>query len=158
MRAMELTLTFRVDDLSGEAIRALIAQHLREMHAASPRESVHALDVTRLRDPSVTFWSAWAGDQLGGCGALKRLDETRGEIKSMRVADELRGRGIGRAILEHLVAEARARRLTSLWLETGSTKEFEAALRLYASAGFMECEPFDAYVLDPFSVFMTRLI
>lgn len=155
---MEMTPAFRVDDLSGEPIRGLIAQHLREMHAASPPESVHALDADRLRDPAVTFWSAWVGEQLGGCGALKQLDDTRGEIKSMRVADEFRGRGIGRAILEHLIVEARARGLTSLWLETGSTQEFVSAIKLYASAGFTECEPFDGYVLDPFSVFMTRRI
>lgn len=155
---MPVELTFRLDDLSGEQVRALIAQHLLEMHAASPPESVHALDADRLRDPAVTFWSAWAGDRLGGCGALKRLDDQRGEIKSMRVADEFRGRGVGRAILRHLIAEARSSGMRSLWLETGSTHEFAAAIGLYRSEGFVPCEPFDGYTLDPFSVFLTRPI
>lgn len=149
---------FRVDDLSGEPTRALIARHLAGMHANSPPESVHAFDVDKLRQPGVTFWSAWLGDEIAGCGALKCLDAERGEIKSMRVADRFLGRGVGRAILEHLVAEARARGMRSLWLETGSTPAFVPALQLYESAGFARCGPFDEYVEDPFSVFMTRTI
>lgn len=153
-----MTLTFVRDDLSGAAIRALIARHLAGMHAASPPESVHAFDVDALRAPDVTFWSAWAGEALAGCGALKMLDAERGELKSMRVADEFLGCGIGKAILEHLVAEAKARGLTSLWLETGSTEPFAPALRLYERAGFVRCGPFGSYTHDPFSVFMTRTI
>lgn len=151
-------LRFLVDDLRGVAVRALIAQHLAEMHRDSPPGSVHALDVDRLREPGVTFWSAWAGDRLAGCGALKRLDDLRGEVKSMRVADAYRGQGVGRAVLEHLTAEARARGMTSLWLETGSTEPFLPALRLYERAGFARCGPFAGYARDPFSVFMTRAI
>ena len=146
----------RVDDLSGQAIRALIARHLGGMHENSPPESVHALDIDRLKDPAVTFWSAWAGDELAGCGALKRLDASRGEIKSMRVADGFLGKGVGRAVLEHIVAEAQKRGLASLWLETGSTDAFRPAIGLYNSAGFKRCGPFGDYVDDPFSVFMTR--
>lgn len=153
---MDATLLFRVDDLSGDGVRGLIAQHLSEMHAVSPPESVHALDVDRLRDPSVTFWSAWDGDALVGCGALKRLDAERGEIKSMRIADSYRNRGFGRPILDHLIAQARAMDLRSLWLETGSTPEFAPAIRLYERAGFVRCGPFGDYVLDPYSIFMTR--
>jgi putative acetyltransferase len=149
---------FRQDDLSGEPTRALIARHLTGMHANSPPESVHAFDVDKLRQPGVTFWSAWLGSEIVGCGALKRLDAERGEIKSMRVADRFLGRGVGRAILEHLIAEARTRGMRSLWLETGSTPAFVPALQLYESAGFARCGPFDEYVEDPFSVFMTRTI
>jgi putative acetyltransferase len=149
-------LTFRVDDLRGAATRALITQHLAEAYAATPAASVHALDLDELRQPGVTFWSAWMGDAIAGCGALKDLGAGRGEIKSMRVADPFRGRGVGRAVLEHLVAEARARGLTSLWLETGSSDQFAPARRLYEGAGFQRCAPFDAYVEDPVSVFMTR--
>ena len=155
---MRDTLTFRVDDLTGAATRALIARHLAGMHANSPPESVHAYDIDKLRAPDVTFWSAWIGDELAGCGALKVLDERRGELKSMRVADAYLGRGIGRAILEHLMTEARTRGLNSLWLETGSAPAFLPALRLYESAGFVRCGPFEGYVDDPFSVFMTRTI
>jgi putative acetyltransferase len=97
-------------------------------------------------------------DEIAGCGALKQLDANRGEIKSMRVADKFLGRGIGRAILNHLIAEARSRGMDSLWLETGSTESFTPALRLYESAGFKRCGPFDDYIDDPFSVFMTRIL
>jgi putative acetyltransferase len=148
--------TFRLDDLSGAPTRALIARHLAGMHQHSPPESVHAFDLDKLRAPDVTFWSAWVGEDLAGCGALKRLDEARGEIKSMRVAETFLGRGIGRAILLFLVEEARARGLQSLWLETGSAEAFTPALRLYESAGFTRCGPFEGYLEDPFSIFMTR--
>jgi putative acetyltransferase len=151
-----MTLTFRVDDLRGDAIRALVARHLRGMHESSPPESVHAFDLDGLLAPDVTFWSVWSGDTLAGMGALKDLGDRRGELKSMRVADELLGRGVGRAILDHIVAEARRRGMTSLWLETGSAPAFTPALRLYESAGFTRCGPFDGYVDDPFSIFMTR--
>ena len=152
--------TLRVDDLSGQAIRALITRHLSGMHENSPPESVHALGVDALKQPGVTFWSAWVGEEIAGCGALKRLDaahgEHRGEIKSMRVADSFLGKGVGRAVLEHIVAEAERMGLTSLWLETGSADAFRPAIGLYSSAGFKRCGPFGEYVDDPFSVFMTR--
>jgi len=156
--ARKLPLQFRPDDLSGEPTRALIARHLAGMHANSPPESVHAFDIEKLRAPDVTFWSAWVGEELAGCGALKRLDARRGELKSMRVADAFLGRGVGRAVLEHLIAEARTRGMETLWLETGSAPAFTPALRLYESAGFVRCGPFDGYTDDPFSVFMTRAI
>jgi putative acetyltransferase len=152
------SLTFRLDDLTGEPTRALIARHLTGMRAISPTKSVHALDVDKLRSPDVTFWSAWIGDEVVGCGALRVIDAARGELKSMRVADAFLGRGIGRAILEHLMNEARRRGMASLWLETGSTAPFLPALRLYESAGFVRCGPFADYREDPFSVFMTRLL
>lgn len=150
-----LPVELRRDDLSGEPTRRLIARHLSGMHANSPPESVHAFDVDRLRDPSVTFWSAWIDAEIAGCGALKRLGDRQGEIKSMRVADGFLGRGVGRAILEHIMAEARALGLESLWLETGSGSVFEPATKLYESAGFVPCGPFGNYIDDPFSRFMT---
>ena len=170
---MTPTIEIHVDDLSGETTRALIASHLSGMHDNSPPESVHALDIDGLRHPSITFWSAWidARQQVGGLGrspieqwelagigALKRLDAARGEIKSMRVDDRFRGAGVGRAILRHIIHDARERGFSSLWLETGSTDDFAPARRLYESEGFTECEPFDAYSLDPYSVFLTREI
>jgi putative acetyltransferase len=154
------TLEIRVDDLSAEATRRLIAAHLAGMHDTSPPESVHALDVDGLRHPSITFWSAWSGDDLAGIGALKAMDAPdspvqRGELKSMRVDDRFRGAGVGRAILRHIVAEARRRGYIGLWLETGTPDDFVPAQRLYESEGFVVCGPFDGYVEDPFSVFMT---
>lgn len=157
-RLTEVHLVFRLDDLSGEPTRALVARHLAGMHEHSPAESVHAFDIDKLRASDVTFWSAWLGNEIAGCGALKVLDTRRGELKSMRVADAFLGRGIGRAILEHLITEARSRGMASLWLETGSAPAFTPALRLYESAGFVRCGPFDGYTDDPFSIFMTRTI
>lgn len=147
---------FRIDDLSGAATQALVARHLAGMYENSPPESVHALDLSKLQQPGVMFWSAWVGDEIVGMGALKRIDEANGEIKSMRVADPWLGKGVGRAMLEHIVGEARRMGMTSLWLETGSAPAFAPALKLYETAGFARCGPFDGYVEDPFSVFMTR--
>jgi putative acetyltransferase len=153
-----MKLAFRRDDLSGEPTQALVRRHLAGMHEDSPPESVHALDIDKLRGPGVAFWSAWDGEAIVCCGALKRIDERRGELKSMRVADAYLGKGAGRAMLDHLIAEARASGLTSLWLETGSPASFIPAIRLYESAGFSRCGPFEGYHDDPFSIFMTRII
>ena len=153
-----MMIDIRTDDLAAEATRTLIARHLHGMHDSSPPESVHALDADGLRHPAITFWSAWIDGELAGIGALKEIDAERGELKSMRVDDRFLGLGVGRAILRRIVAEARARGLTSLWLETGATEDFVPALRLYASEGFVPCGPFEGYAEDPFSVFMTRAL
>jgi putative acetyltransferase len=144
-----------LDDLSRAQVRALLQEHLTSMYSLSPPESVHALDTDGLRSPDVTFWTVWDGESLLGCGALKELDPTHGEIKSMRTPAELRRRGAGRAILAHIVAEAKARGYRRLSLETGSLPEFVPAQRLYESFGFARCGPFVGYTEDPYSVFMT---
>jgi putative acetyltransferase len=157
VRAPEASrIEIRDDDLTGDATRRLVAAHLAGMHDTSPPESVHALDLEALRDPAVSFWSAWIGGELAGIGALKAIDAHRGELKSMRVDDRFRGWGVGRAILRHIIGHARARGMTSLWLETGTTAEFLPAQRLYDSEGFVRCPPFEGYTHDPFSLFMTR--
>lgn len=148
-------LEIRIDDLNGPEIQALLAEHLRGMHAISPPESVHALDLDGLRDPRITFWSVWNGEVLLGCGALKQLDARHGEIKSMRTTLASRRSGVGRAMLMHIVDAARRRGYARLSLETGSQPAFEPARRLYASFGFVECAPFADYRPDPNSVFMT---
>lgn len=149
---------FRTDDLSSPATQALVRRHLAGMHENSPACSVHAFDLDKLRQPGVTFWSGWEGQEIVCIGALKRIDARRGEIKSMRVADAFLGQGAGRAMLEHIIAEARRAGLTSLWLETGSADAFLPAISLYESAGFRRCGPFEGYVEDPFSVFMVRTL
>ena len=148
----------RVDNLQGEAIKALLQLHLDAMHQHSPPESVHALDINALRHPSITFWTAWAHGELLGCGALKRLNSGHGELKSMRTANAHQRKGVARALLRHIESVARAEGMGRLSLETGSTAPFSAALRLYASEGFVTCGPFADYTLDPFSVFMTKLL
>lgn len=148
-------LRFELDDLSRQPVQDLVARHLAGMHAQSPPESVHALALEGLRAPSIRFWSAWSGQTLAGMGALRRIDTENGEIKSMRVADAFLGQGVGRAILEHILAEARGMGLAALWLETGTVDGFIPARTLYESVGFTACGPFDSYGPDPFSVFMT---
>lgn len=146
----------RLDDLTGPEIRSLLSEHLHSMHEISPPESVHALDVAALRRPEITFWSAWSDGELLGCGALKELDPGHGEIKSMRTASGHRRTGVGRAVLEHIIAEARRRSYLRLSLETGSMDAFAPARRLYESFGFTYCAPFADYAEDPNSVFMSR--
>ncbi|MEO7248428.1 MAG: GNAT family N-acetyltransferase [Novosphingobium sp.] len=151
-------MNFVEDDLTGTEIQALLRLHLAEMRAWSPPCSVHAMPVERLRAPDVTFWSAWDGANLAGCGALKQIDAQRGEIKSMRAHPDYHGKGVGNAVLLHLIAEAQSRGYTRLSLETGGPDQFLPARRLYESHGFMPCGPFADYRADPFSVFMTKVL
>jgi len=148
----------RVDDLRGPEIRALLEDHLAEMHRNSPPESVHALDLDALRAPGITFWTAWSGGDLMGCGALKELEPTHGEVKSMRTAPAFRRQGVGKAMLTQIIREAEARRYHRLSLETGSMEAFLPARELYESFGFSYCPPFGDYALDPNSVFFTRVL
>lgn len=148
----------RIDDLAGAEIRALLAEHLDSMHQLSPPESVHALDIAGLLKPDITFWTVWSNGDLLGCGALKELSPVHGEVKSMRTASAHRRRGVARAMLEHIIAEARRRSYARLSLETGSMPAFEPARRLYESFGFKYCGPFADYAEDPNSVFLTRTL
>lgn len=125
------------------------------MYELSPPESVHALNLEKLRKPGITFWTAWKDTQLLGCGALKELDSKHGEIKSMRTPTALRRQGAGRAILAHIIEAARSRGYERLSLETGTMQAFQPAQRLYQSVGFTYCGPFGEYAEDPNSVFMT---
>lgn len=147
---------FRRDDLTGETVLALLQHHLDEMNAFSPPENVHAMPAERLRAPDVTFFSGWDGETLAVVGALKDLGGGRGELKSMRAAPAYRGKGAGRAMLDHLIAEAQARGMTWLGLETGRPAPFADAQRLYTANGFAECAPFGDYVSDEFSLCMER--
>jgi putative acetyltransferase len=145
----------RVDDLTGPEVHQLLEQHLSGMALHSPPESVHALDIEALRGRDITFWTAWDGSELMGCGALKHLTPEHAEIKSMRTATPHLRKGVARSLLDHIVNEARRRGYRRLSLETGSGEPFEAAQRLYAGYGFTVCGPFADYIEDPFSVFMT---
>ncbi len=144
-----------IDDPARNDVHALLEEHLRNMHELSPPESVHALDVSRLKSPDITFWSVREEGLLLGCGALKAIDTEHGEIKSMRTPAAKRRHGAGRAILNHILVEAHQRGYKRLSLETGSAEAFQAAHALYQSVGFLPCGPFGDYQLDPHSVFMT---
>jgi putative acetyltransferase len=148
----------RLDDLQGPEIHALLEEHLRGMYALSPPESVHALDLDALRQPHIHFWTAWDGQDLQGCGALKALDAQHAEIKSMRTATQHLRKGVARALLAHMLDQARQMAYQRLSLETGPLATFGAAHQLYEDFGFQECGPFADYALDPHSVFMTRLL
>jgi putative acetyltransferase len=146
------------DDPSRPEIRALLAEHMSNMLSVSPRESVHALDAEGLKKPGITFWAAWEGEELLGCGALREIDSTHGEVKSMRTVGKHRRKGVARAILEHIMREAAGRGYKRLSLETGSQDAFEPARTLYSSFGFQRCPPIPGYREDANSVFMTRAL
>ncbi len=147
--------TIKPDDVSGAEIRALLQIHFEGMLANSPKDSCHFLDFDGLTAPDVSFWSIWDGSDLMGCGALKELSSTEGEIKSMRTAEAHLRRGAAAQILDHIIAEARARGYERLSLETGSGDTFMPATLLYVARGFQPCPPFADYVEDPFSRFFS---
>ncbi|MFE5672127.1 GNAT family N-acetyltransferase [Agromyces sp. NPDC056523] len=149
------SITIDRGDLADERVLRLLRDHLDDMFATSPPESVHALDVSGLEVPEVTFWTIAEEGDILGCVALKELDPEHGELKSMRTDAASRGRGLGARLLEHVLAEAARRGYRRVSLETGSQDFFRPARRLYARYGFRECGPFGDYVLDPHSVFMT---
>jgi putative acetyltransferase len=151
-----------LDDPARADVRALLDEHLADMFATSPADSVHALDHSALSAPGITFWTAREDGVLLGCGALKDLagsadgssDGSAGEVKSMRTTPAARGRGVAALLLTRIVAEARQRGFEALYLETGSEEFFAPARRLYGRHGFTTCPPFADYVLDPHSTFM----
>ena len=153
-----MDLVFVRGDFDSPDVHALLAAHFEAMRATSPPDACHVLPIDRLRDPAVTFWSARERGELVGVGALKQLTRTHGEIKSMRTAPGALGRGVGRQVLRHIIAEAKSRGYCRLSLETGSTARFVAALSLYESEGFAPSGPFGDYQPTPFTRFFTREI
>lgn len=146
--------TIRKDDLSREATRVLLALHLAGMHASSPPGSVFALDLSGLQAPEVTVWTVWAGGDIAGVAALKELGERRGELKSMRTHPDWLRKGVAAFLLDHMIAEAKARGLIRLSLETGSGPAFDPALSLYRKRGFLNGEAFSNYEQSPFNQFL----
>lgn len=158
MTGQEATLTIRRDDLRGREVTDLLTSHLDAAIEHSPAGAVHALHLDALNQPDVTLWSAWFGDQLAGCGALRELSSRHGELKSMRtVASHVR-KGVAAALLRHMIDVARERGYERLSLETGKTDDFAAARAFYTRFCFMPCPAFGDYVDDGFSVCMTRLV
>ena len=157
-------LHIRLDDLRDPRIAVFLREHLQDMRSTSPPESVHALDLDKLRDPNVRFWSAWRPSDtaqdgtLVGTGAIKKLDSMHAELKSMRTAVFCRGQGIARQLLMHILTEARALGLSRLGLETGAQPFFAPAHRLYLTEGFEPCGPFGNYTLDPHSRYLTMAL
>lgn len=145
-------------DLTHPKVRALLHEHLSSMDAHSPPESIHALQLDELAAPHISFWCAWQGEALAGCGALKQLSPQAGEIKTMRTARQYLRQGVAAQMLEHIVAQATQRGYQSLSLETGTAQVFVPAQRLYRRFGFEYCEPFANYTAAPYSVFMRKTL
>ena len=153
------TMNIIIDDLNSPEVHALLEEHLRGMRAASPPDSVFALDIDALRRPEITFFTARESgaegtDTLLACGAVKELDKQHGEIKSMRSSANHLRKGAGAAILRHIIDVATSRGYSRLYLETGSTPPFDPALAMYERFCFSRCGPFADYIENPFSVFM----
>jgi putative acetyltransferase len=145
----------KIDDLRGLEIAQLLQEHLDHMYSVSPAASVHALDIEALRHPDITFWSAWDDNQLCGCGAIKNINAEYAELKSMRTAKEYQRQGVALKILNTVIIEAKNRGYQKLYLETGSQPAFLPARIMYLNRGFKLCEPFEGYIHDENSVFMS---
>ena len=148
----------KIDDLCSPEVAKILQEHLDDMYAVSPPESVHALDLKALRQPNITFWSVWDAEHLAGCGAIKELYEGHAEIKSMRTASAYRGKGVSVKLMEHIMVVAAERNYQRLSLETGPQDFFLPARKLYERFGFEYCGPFGDYSEDPYSVFMTKAL
>lgn len=150
-----MPIQFKIDELSDSTIAKFLEEHISDMKSVSPPGSKNALDLDGLRMPEVTFWSAWEFDSLIGCGALKELDDSHAEIKSMRITPDLRRRGYASMLLSHLLSQAALKGYNRLSLETGAMAFFEPARKLYEKYGFIYCPPFGNYKEDPNSKFMS---
>lgn len=144
----------RMDDLQGASILDLLREHKQHMVDTSPEDAMHTLDIDRLRAPDITMWSAWDGNELLGCCALKEIDDSCGELKSMRTATAHLGKGVATDLLQHIIVAAKGRGYTHLYLETGSSPAFTPAHTLYQKSGFQFRGPFANYREDPVSRFM----
>lgn len=141
-------------DLENAQTQALLRLHLEGMHAASPPGTVFALDLSGLRAAGVDVWSVWAGARIAAIGALKTLDATSGELKSMRTHPDFLRQGAASRLLDHMLAVARSRHWRRVSLETGTGAAFEPALALYRARGFCNGPPFADYAASSFNQFL----
>lgn len=150
-----MDLTFHLGEFDRPDVQALLDFHFAEMRAVSPEDACHVLPLKDLRSAAIDFWAARENGALRGVGALKELDETHGEIKSMRTAPDALGRGVGTAVLDHLISEARRKGFRKLSLETGGSELYAPAIQIYQRAGFTPCGPFASYLPTPFTRFFS---
>ena len=136
-------------------VNELLTKHFIELRSVSPEGSTHVLDIPGLKVASIKFWSLWENEELIGCGALKFLDKSHGEFKSIRVADKFRKKGFGIKIINHLISEAKKLNIKKLSIETGSGSFFMPARKLFEKTGFKPCEPFAHYKKDPNSCYFS---
>jgi putative acetyltransferase len=152
------SIEIKIDDLSSPIIIKFLQDHLQHMIDVTPPGCVHALDVDSLKEPEITFWSVWAGQILVGCGALKELDSTHAELKSMRTAPSHLGKGVASHLLKFILSEAKSRQYHRVSIESGSYEAFKPARNLYLKFGFKFCGTFSSYTENPNSVFMTKIL
>jgi putative acetyltransferase len=157
-RSGTVNLLIAVDDPRTDDVRTLLERHLAFSHSVTPAGHVHALGVDGLLDPSVTLFSARVDGVLAGVGAIRQLDPSHAELKSMHTSDGFRRRGVGRAMVDYLLNVAAERGCTRVSLETGTMEAFAPARQMYATAGFEPCEPFGNYTINPHSICMTMLL
>jgi putative acetyltransferase len=150
-----MDLVIAADDPRNDDVRTLLDRHLAFAREVTPPDHVHAMDVDDLVDPAVTFFSVRRDGVLLGVGALKRLDESHAEVKSMHTSESARGEGVGRAMVGHLLAVAADRGYQRVSLETGTMDAFAPARSLYTAFGFEPCAPFGEYTDNPHSAYMT---
>jgi putative acetyltransferase len=148
----------QIDNLETIEVKQLLQDHHEDMLKHSPPESVHALDLSSLKAPDVTFWTAWINGELAGCGALKKLNEKHVELKSMRTSQNFLRKGVAAKLLTHMLEIAKRQSFEQVSLETGTRKAFVPAQQLYKSFGFQVCQPFSNYQEDPYSMFLTKAI
>lgn len=147
-----------IGNLESDDVKQFLLEHHEDMLKHSPFESVHALDLTSLKDPSVSFWTARINGELAGCGALKKLSEQHAELKSMRTAQKFLRKGVAAKLLTHMLEVAQKEAFEEVSLETGTMKAFIPAQELYKRFGFVECQPFSNYQEDPFSMYFTKRV
>lgn len=155
---MKLNIEIAIDTLQDGKVEALLEAHLAQMHHYSPEGSIHALDKQKMREPNMTFWSARTSGQVMGCGALKQLDDTSAELKSMKTCKRYLRMGVAEALLNRILTACEQRGYKKVYLETGSHEAFKPAVGLYQKYGFIECEPFTDYQPDPFSRFFVKTL
>lgn len=148
----------RIGELDHPAVITLLAEHHQDMLHYSPAESIHTLDLSKLKQKKISFFSVWQNHELAGCGALKELQREHGEIKSMRTSQNFLRQGVAKLLLEHMLKQAKIRGYSKLSLETGTANAFKPAQKLYQQLGFTECLPFADYKEDPYSLFMSKAI
>ena len=148
----------QIDNLESIEVKKLLQAHHEDMLKHSPPDSVHALDLSSLKAPNVTFWTAWINDELAGCGALKKLDDKHAELKSMRTSEQFLRMGVAAKLLTYIIDTAKAKGFSKISLETGTQQAFIPAQKMYKNFGFKECKPFSDYQEDPYSMFLTKVI
>ena len=146
------------NNFDNKEVHELLSRHFIELRSVSPEGSTHVLDIDGLKSPSIKFWSFWDNKKLIGCGALKLIDKTHGEFKSIRISNKYQKTGYGKKLLNELFKEAKKLNISKISVETGSGEFFLPARKLFLSSGFNPCKPFAHYTEDPNSKYYNKYL